>query len=327
MIVMDNGEIESASLSNDEMSPSKDCSDIKVVELVDGGKLQKRHAKWLKFIEMFPYVIKYKNEVVRLHGLPRTIGRNDRDQTNKAKDPLCDIGSPMTRSKIKMMKQSLQGLILEIKESSKQSELEVAPKWVELISINQESRSRKRKSWTERPKVVRGDRLAYHRTLVDLILSALANRERMESNDRTLKELATPDMRRSPQAFEGIPCGLLHNEIARDTGRLHQDEGVPILPDGATKDWLYLQPVLFNTWGDMKHMFLEKFFPASRIATIRKEICGIRQHSGETLHEYWEIFNKLCATCPNHQISEQLLIQYFYEGLTMMNRSMIDTAS
>ncbi|RDX85398.1 hypothetical protein CR513_33417, partial [Mucuna pruriens] len=78
--------------------------------------------------------------------------------------------------------------------------------------------------------------------------------------------------------------------------------------DGAAKDWLYLQPVLFNTWGDMKHMFLEKFFLASKTATIRKKICGIRQHSGETLHEYWERFNKLCATCPHHQINMQLLI-------------------
>ncbi|RDX78033.1 hypothetical protein CR513_41751, partial [Mucuna pruriens] len=132
--------------------------------------------------------------------------------------------------------------------------------------------------------------------------------EQMENNDRTLKELATPDMvyqlwRRSPQAFKGIPC------------------------DRATKDWLYLQPVLFNIWGDMKRIFLEKFFPASRTTTIRKEICGIRQHFGETLHEYWERFNKLCATCPHHQISEQLLIQYFYEGLTMMDRSMIVAAS
>ncbi|RDY05396.1 hypothetical protein CR513_10763, partial [Mucuna pruriens] len=90
----------------------------------------------------------------------------------------------------------------------------------------------------------------------------------------------------------------------------------PFSLDGAAKDWLYLQPILFNTWGDMKHMFLEKFFPASRIATIGKEICGIRQHSRETLHEYWEIFNNLCATCPQHQIS-----------LTMMDRSMIDAAS
>ncbi|RDX98839.1 hypothetical protein CR513_18189, partial [Mucuna pruriens] len=101
----------------------------------------------------------------------------------------------------------------------------------------------------------------------------------------------------------------------------------PFSLDGAAKDWLYLQPVLFNTWGDMKRTFLEKFFPASRTATIRKEICGIKHHVGETLHEYWERFNKLCATCPHHRISEQILIQYFYEGLSMMDKSMIDAAS
>ncbi|RDX93187.1 hypothetical protein CR513_24585, partial [Mucuna pruriens] len=77
----------------------------------------------------------------------------------------------------------------------------------------------------------------------------------------------------------------------------------------------------------MKFKFLEKFFPVSRIATIRKENCGIWQHSRETLHEYWERFNKLCATFPHHQINEQLLIQYFYEGLTMMDRSMINATS
>ncbi|RDX80385.1 hypothetical protein CR513_39061, partial [Mucuna pruriens] len=101
----------------------------------------------------------------------------------------------------------------------------------------------------------------------------------------------------------------------------------PFSLDGAVKDWLYLQPVLFNTWGDMKHMFLEKFFPASRTTTIRKEICRIRQHTGETLHEYWERFNKLCATCPHHEISEQFLIQYFCEGLSIMDKSMIDATS
>ncbi|RDY05010.1 hypothetical protein CR513_11195, partial [Mucuna pruriens] len=74
-------------------------------------------------------------------------------------------------------------------------------------------------------------------------------------------------------------------------------------------------------------MFLEKFFLASRTATTEKEIYGIRQHSGETLHEYWKRFNKLCATCPHHQISEQLLIRYFYEGLAMMDRNMINATS
>ncbi|RDX81268.1 hypothetical protein CR513_38073, partial [Mucuna pruriens] len=40
-----------------------------------------------------------------------------------------------------------------------------------------------------------------------------------------------------------------------------------------------------------------------------------------------ERFNKLCATYLHHQISEKLLIQYYYEGLTMLDRSMIDAAS
>ncbi|RDX73563.1 hypothetical protein CR513_46815, partial [Mucuna pruriens] len=71
----------------------------------------------------------------------------------------------------------------------------------------------------------------------------------------------------------------------------------PFSLNGAAKDWLYLQPPLFNTWGDMKCTFLEKF-------------CGIRQHAGETLHEYWEGFNRLYATC-----------------LMMMDHSMIDAAS
>ncbi|RDY07096.1 hypothetical protein CR513_08833, partial [Mucuna pruriens] len=57
----------------------------------------------------------------------------------------------------------------------------------------------------------------------------------------------------------------------------------PFSLNGAAKDWLYLQAVLFNTWGDMKRMLSEKFFPTSRKASTRKEICGIRQHSGETL--------------------------------------------
>ncbi|RDY01461.1 hypothetical protein CR513_15202, partial [Mucuna pruriens] len=129
----------------------------------------------------------------------------------------------------------------------------------------------------------------------------------MENKDQTLKELAIPDV--------GIPKDYI------------KMKAFPFSLDGTEKDWLYLQPILCNTWVDMKRMFLEKFFPTSRTATIRKEICGIRQQSGETLHEYWERFRKLCATCPHHQISEQLLIQYFYKGLTMMDQSMIDVVS
>ncbi|RDX74052.1 hypothetical protein CR513_46242, partial [Mucuna pruriens] len=114
------------------------------------------------------------------------------------------------------------------------------------------------------------------------------------------------------------PHGILEDYIKMKT--------FPFFLDGASKDWLYMQQVMFNTWGDMKRMFLRKFFPVSITTLIRKEICG-RQHSGETLYKYWERFNNLCATCPHHQMSEQLLIQFFYEGLMLMDRSMIDAAN
>ncbi|RDX64725.1 hypothetical protein CR513_56683, partial [Mucuna pruriens] len=308
-------------------------------------------------------------------------------------------------------------------------------KIVHEASIRCLSRSRRCKSRTRRPKVVRGDRLASQRTLVDLILSvstiiglplpsfqgdrrgrsssepfyafdpeiertlhhlkevrhtvttdsssfgSIWNSENsnfttdesnfskhqeagsMENNDRTLEELATPDVVYQPCCIQCSPLeptqsyelksilihllpkfyGLAGEDPHKHLKEFHvvcstmRPQGIledhikmkafPFSLDGAVKDWLYLQPVLFNTWEDMKCMFLKKLFLASRTATIRKEICDIRQHSGETLHEYWERFNKLCATCPHHQISEQLLIQYFYEGLMMMDRSMIDAAS
>ena len=82
----------------------------------------------------------------------------------------------------------------------------------------------------------------------------------------------------------------------------------------------------FSTWTALHKSFLEKKFPPSRIRSIRKDIYGIKQMNGENFCEYWERFNKLCANCPQHQITEQLLIQYFYEGLLPMDRNMVDAA-
>nr|XP_027102996.1 uncharacterized protein LOC113724276 [Coffea arabica] len=96
----------------------------------------------------------------------------------------------------------------------------------------------------------------------------------------------------------------------------------------ATKDWLYYLPAgSITTWAQLKKKFLEKFFLASRTVSLRREICSIKQYPGEFLYDYWERFNKLCTRCPQYQISEQLLIQYFYEGLQASDRRIIDAAS
>ncbi|KAH9768680.1 hypothetical protein KPL71_011691 [Citrus sinensis] len=180
--------------------------------------------------------------------------------------------------------------------------------------------------------------------------------------ERTLRELAKPDLNQQPLCIQYVDLevnfelksGLIHllpkfHGFAGEDPHKHLKEfhvvcssmrpqGVteeqiklrafPFSVDGLAKDWLYyLPPGSITTWNGLKRQFLEKYFPASRAVNIRKDICGIRQLPGETLYEYWERFKQLCASCPQHQISDQVLIQYFYEGLSLMDRSMIDAAS
>ncbi|XP_027157577.1 uncharacterized protein LOC113759208 [Coffea eugenioides] len=203
-----------------------------------------------------------------------------------------------------------------------------------------------------------------HNSVVDFV-DSFSETEEIDStmaNERTLRELAAPDLNQQPLcityptlevAFE-LKSGLIHllpsfHGLPGEDPHKHLKEFHVVCstmkPQGVTeeqiklrafpfsladkaKDWLYYLPSgSISTWTDMKKHFLEKFFPASRAASIRKDICGIRQFNGETLHEYWERFKQLCASCPHHQIPDQLLIQYFYEGLSQTDRRIIDAAS
>ncbi|VFQ86984.1 unnamed protein product, partial [Cuscuta campestris] len=182
------------------------------------------------------------------------------------------------------------------------------------------------------------------------------------NNMATLRELAAPDLQAQPMSityavlekplklnsgflnmlpkFHGLPgedpyrhvneflitCAAMEpEEVPQEQIRLR---AFPFSVMDRAKDWLYyMPPGSFTTWPSLHRAFLEEFFPASRIESIRKDICGIKQMGNESFSEYWKRFNKLCASCPQHQISEQLLIQYFYEGLSLMDRSMVDAAS
>ena len=94
------------------------------------------------------------------------------------------------------------------------------------------------------------------------------------------------------------------------------------------KDWLYeLAPGMVTSWESMKRAFLEKFFPTSRVILLRKQISGIQQNEGESFLAYYECFKTLVASCPQHQMKEELLIQCFYEGLLPIERQMLDASA
>nr|XP_027067750.1 uncharacterized protein LOC113693401 [Coffea arabica] len=184
------------------------------------------------------------------------------------------------------------------------------------------------------------------------------------ANARILRELAAPDLTQQPlcitfpslgdnTSFE-LKSGLIHllpsfHGLPGEEPYKHLQEfdvmcnsmkppgiteeqikmrAFPFSLKDSTKDWLYyLSPGSITTWDQLKKKFLDKYFPASRAASLRKEICRIKQHPGESFYEYCERYKNLLRRCPQHQISEQLVIQYFYEGLLFGDRSIIDAAS
>ncbi|KAJ8771973.1 hypothetical protein K2173_027150 [Erythroxylum novogranatense] len=184
----------------------------------------------------------------------------------------------------------------------------------------------------------------------------------MAQDNHTLRELAVPPVNQQPlcitypnlEAPFELKSGLIHllptfRGLENEDPHKHLKEfhvvcstmrpqGVteeqiklrafPFSLADAAKDWLFYLPLgTINSWTDMVYIFLDKFFPASRAAGIRRDICGIKQRDSENLHEYWERFKRLCPSCPQHGISDQALIQYFYEGLLPMERRMMDAAS
>ncbi|XP_026433617.1 uncharacterized protein LOC113331047 [Papaver somniferum] len=137
--------------------------------------------------------------------------------------------------------------------------------------------------------------------------------------------LAGEDPNRHLQEFHMVLVSVKPRDVETDNAMLR---AFPFSLVDMAKEWFYSLPAgSINTWTGMKKLFLEKYFPASKVAKIIKEICGIIQMAGETLYEYWERYKRLCRSCPHHQITEQLIIQYFYEGLLLNDRTMIDAAS
>ena len=189
----------------------------------------------------------------------------------------------------------------------------------------------------------------------------------MEADNRTIKELsasglanAAPLCIQYPVAAQGktdefeLKSSLLHH-IPKYHGLSMEDPNkhlkefevvcssmTPINVDGSilkmkafpfslldkAKDWLYeLAPGTVTSWESMKRAFLEKFFPTSRVILLRKKISGIQQNQGESFPAYYERFKALVASCPQHQMKEELLIQYFYEGLLPIERQMLDASA
>ena len=73
--------------------------------------------------------------------------------------------------------------------------------------------------------------------------------------------------------------------------------------------------------------FCLRFFPISKVVSLRKEVLNFRQLEEEYLATSWDHFNDLIVTGPNIAIQDLVLLQHFYMGLRNDTRKSLDAAS
>lgn len=96
----------------------------------------------------------------------------------------------------------------------------------------------------------------------------------------------------------------------------------------SVKDWLYYCLQDQSPHGTkIRDLVLERFFLATKVLSIRKEISIIKQERNKILHEYWEYYKKLVASCSTHEITLRNLNLHFYEGLLPLERRITDAVN
>jgi len=85
--------------------------------------------------------------------------------------------------------------------------------------------------------------------------------------------------------------------------------------------WLTsLPPGSISTWDELTKPFLAKFFPHSKMASLRNQIMSFTQRKDESLYEAWEQFKDLLRLCPHHGLQKWMVLQTFYNGVTQLVR-------
>ena len=98
----------------------------------------------------------------------------------------------------------------------------------------------------------------------------------------------------------------------------------PFSLQGRARAWLDSNtPRSITLWESLLTKFYSKFFPMSTVNECRKEINLFTQEKDEKFLESWEHFKDLLIKCPLHGYEKWRLVQFFYQGLSQPNCSMI----
>ncbi|XP_057803312.1 uncharacterized protein LOC131018615 [Salvia miltiorrhiza] len=133
------------------------------------------------------------------------------------------------------------------------------------------------------------------------------------------------DPMRHLQDFE-MACGTIRTAFPALTEYIRLLTFLFSLQEGA-REWLYILPESsITTWQQLQQKFLERYFPVSRIQSLRTRISNIKMGDGEILYDYWGRFKQMLAKCLQHQIPAHDLVRYFVGGLRRQERQWLHAA-
>ncbi|KAI3807840.1 hypothetical protein L1987_23775 [Smallanthus sonchifolius] len=92
---------------------------------------------------------------------------------------------------------------------------------------------------------------------------------------------------------------------------------------GVSKDAIYLRLFPFS----LSAKFFKKYYPPSRAARLRDQIHSFWMDPDEPYHMARERFNTLLSRCPQYGLSDWVIVEKFYNGLTFEKQQMFNTAA
>ncbi|GKG15455.1 hypothetical protein Tco_0357778, partial [Tanacetum coccineum] len=89
---------------------------------------------------------------------------------------------------------------------------------------------------------------------------------------------------------------------------------------GVTHDAVMLRVFPITLTGAAK-----RYCPPSKTAKQLEDIRNFNQEGDKTLYQAWEWYNNLLYKCPTHDINSHQKVNIFYNGLSTMNRQLLDS--
>ncbi|WMV45666.1 hypothetical protein MTR67_039051 [Solanum verrucosum] len=88
--------------------------------------------------------------------------------------------------------------------------------------------------------------------------------------------------------------------------------------------WSIYQGNQSTSLEELTDVFYVRFFLPSKMVKLRDNIQNFKRVDGEPIHETWLRFQKLLLQCLTHGLPDNVLLQYFYRSLDLVNKGLAD---